>query len=80
MPESLTSFEQLAARFAHRHQLDRHDLAALVALPHAVKVFEHGQYLLREGDKPGGCSLLASGYVYRHKIVGDGGGRSSQFI
>lgn len=73
MSDTFTNFSALAARFAHRHQLDRRDLEALATLPHAVKAYEHGQYLLREGDKPSGCSLLATGYVYRHKIVGDGG-------
>lgn len=73
MPDTFATFTQLAARFAHRHKLDRRDLDAMAALPHATKTYEHGQYLLREGDKPSGCSLLASGYVYRHKIVGDGG-------
>jgi CRP-like cAMP-binding protein len=68
-----TAFELLAQRFAHRHQLDRADLTALSELPHAVKIYEQNQYLLREGDKPLGCALMISGFTYRHKIVGDGG-------
>lgn len=68
-----SAFELIAARFAHRHQLDRLDLAVMSELPHTVRTYEKDQYLLREGEKPPGCSLLVDGYVYRHKIVGDGG-------
>lgn len=68
-----TAFELLAQRFAHRHRLDRADLAALSELPHAIKTYEANQYLLREGDRPAGCMMLVAGFAYRHKIVGDGG-------
>jgi CRP-like cAMP-binding protein len=49
------------------------DAHAVATLPHIVREFEAGQYLLREGDKPKYCSILLRGFAYRHKFVGDGG-------
>ena len=60
-------------------KLERHvalsaaDQGAVLALPHQVRAVEPGAYLVREGDVPGHCCVLLSGFAYRHKIVGDGG-------
>lgn len=53
--------------------LDAEDRAAIDRIPVVTRNYEPGQYLLREGDRPKTCGLLMSGFVYRHKIVGDGG-------
>ncbi|MES2339419.1 MAG: Crp/Fnr family transcriptional regulator [Pseudomonadota bacterium] len=63
----------LGARLQANAPLDDAELAALRSLHATVRPFEPGQYLLREGDRPKQCSFLVSGFVYRHKIVGDGG-------
>lgn len=63
----------LGGRLGQRGELGKADLAALKTLPMTVREFDPGQYLLREGDRPKYCSYLKSGFVYRHKIVGDGG-------
>ena len=63
----------LADRLGARAPLAHAERAALSALPVSVREFDPGQYLLREGDRPKYCSFLKSGFVYRHKIVGDGG-------
>lgn len=60
-------------RLARRDALIDGDLAALRSLSIVARDFDPGQYLLREGDRPKFCSYLKSGFVYRHKIVGDGG-------
>src|SRR5438045_278108 len=49
------------------------DIQKILALPHQVRRFDTGQYLVREGDKPEYCCLLLSGYGYRHKMAGNGG-------
>ena len=49
------------------------DCEALLALPNQVRRLSAGQHLIRDGDKAEFCSLLLSGFAYRHKITGDGG-------
>ncbi|HWT11625.1 MAG TPA: Crp/Fnr family transcriptional regulator [Allosphingosinicella sp.] len=49
------------------------DQAAVLALPHSLKTIEPQAYIVREGDRPTHSCLLRSGFVYRHKIVADGG-------
>jgi CRP-like cAMP-binding protein len=70
---SATEIGWLLARLQQNMALTPVDLDALRSLSYAVRTFEQGQYLLREGDRPVHCSFLISGFVYRHKIVGDGG-------
>jgi CRP-like cAMP-binding protein len=62
-------YERLGAHF----KLGSLEQAALGALEMTHRDFEPGQYILREGDRPRFCAYMISGYVYRHKIVGDGG-------
>ena len=63
----------LAKRLAAQYPLKLGDLEAIAALPYALRDYEANQYLLREGDRPKFCSFLVSGFVFRHKIVADGG-------
>jgi CRP-like cAMP-binding protein len=63
----------LTRRLAPHFTLDQDDLAEIARLPATIRRHESGQYLLREGDRPKSCAFLLSGYVFRHKIVGDGG-------
>ena len=55
-------------------QLDEQDQDSVLALPHLVRSMEGGRYIVREGDKPTHCCLVASGFAVRHKLV-EGGGR-----
>jgi len=63
----------LVSRLSRRLQLSRAATDALIALPRQLRDVAAGQYLLREGDKMRFCTFVVSGFVYRHKIVGDGG-------
>ena len=45
----------------------------ILALPYTRKSVPPSTYLVREGEPPRTCSVLISGFAYRHKIVGDGG-------
>lgn len=73
MTPSAQANRLLALRLQTRGSLDQRDLRAVEALPNSVRAFEANQYLVREGDRPKTCSYLVSGYVFRHKIVADGG-------
>ena len=53
--------------------LSESDRAALLALPHTLKAIEPQGFVVREGDKATHACLLLTGFVYRYKIVGDGG-------
>lgn len=45
---------------------------AVLGLSHACRTMEAGTYLVREGDPPSRCGVLASGFAYRQKHTGDG--------
>jgi CRP-like cAMP-binding protein len=66
-------FAWLVAQFSRRGALSAQGVAALGDVQFTLRRYEAGQYILREGDRPAYCSMLRSGLVYRHKIVGDGG-------
>jgi CRP-like cAMP-binding protein len=46
--------------------------AALLALPHTIRTIEPHKYVVREHDRAAHCCLLRSGFLFRHKTVGDG--------
>jgi len=48
------------------------DRAAVLALPHTLRSIDAGKYIVREHDSTDMVCLLRKGFVYRHKIVGDG--------
>ncbi|UNK79469.1 Crp/Fnr family transcriptional regulator [Sphingopyxis granuli] len=49
------------------------DQQALLALPHAIRRHEPGDYILREGERSTVCPMLLSGFAYRQKLAADGG-------
>ena len=55
------------------NRLPPEDCDALLALPHTVRPFEAGHYVVWDGDRPQHCGVLLGGYAARHKNVGDGG-------
>lgn len=63
----------MAKRLGRGGVLSPSECEALLAMPHTVRDYEAGQYLLREGDRPRYCTFMLSGFIYRHKFVGDGG-------
>jgi CRP-like cAMP-binding protein len=64
--------QRLAHKLDIHHSLSDSDRAAILALPYKLRWVEAQSYLLREGDRPDRCSILVSGYAYRHKLTGDG--------
>jgi CRP-like cAMP-binding protein len=63
----------LGARLSRGEPLGLAERQALSRLPVTVREYDPGQYLLREGDRPKHCSYLRAGFIFRHKILGDGG-------
>ena len=68
-PSSLISLVRYLSRYS---VLSGEDQAAILALPHKLRMVEGQSFLLREGDRPTVCPVLVRGYAYRHKITGDG--------
>ncbi len=63
----------LLVRKLSRHvPLEPEDRAALLALPATLRTLDPSTYLLREGDPPQYCAVLASGFAYRQKLTGEG--------
>lgn len=53
--------------------LDGDHHAAILNLPHVVRVLRAGEFIVREDDRPRHGWLLLSGYAIRHKVAGNGG-------
>ena len=60
-------------KFERRGRLADADRKALLALPHTVRRMAAGVHIIRDGDTPDSCSVLLSGFAFRHKITGRGG-------
>ena len=59
-------------KLAQRTALGVAERDALLSLPHRTAQLRRGSFIAREGDTPLKCCLLLSGFVYRHKMTGDG--------
>jgi CRP-like cAMP-binding protein len=56
-----------------RVQFTAEDRAAFLNMPFDTKELNAGSYIVRERDEIKNCCILLSGFVYRSKIVGNGG-------
>jgi CRP-like cAMP-binding protein len=65
-------FELMARKFETRASIDEADREALRALPYREQVVEPAVYVVREGQIPERCSLIVSGFAFRHKLTVDG--------
>ena len=45
---------------------------AVEALPHTIRVFEPGEDIVRDKDRPAYCCILLSGWAFRYKVLADG--------
>lgn len=73
MPDESQTLAPLVRKLSLHAPLGQEDKAALLALPHAVRILELGQYVVREGDQPTHSCMVVSGFAIRHKIAGNGG-------
>lgn len=53
-------------------ELPDEDRRLVLDLPYRLRQLDAGSFLVREGDKPMNCMILATGYAYRQKVTGDG--------
>jgi len=64
----------LLVRKLEKHvALDGEDSRAILDLPHTVHAYKAFDYIIREGEQPGACPVLISGFAFRQKLAEDGG-------
>jgi CRP-like cAMP-binding protein len=64
--------DRVIRRLETRAPLADEDRAAIRALPVTYRTLEHATYMVREGEPPEYCTVLLTGFAYRHKVTGDG--------
>ena len=64
--------QPLLKKLSYWQPLDAEDQAAILALPHAIRNCEAGNYIVREHDRAENACVILSGFAIRHKIVGGG--------
>lgn len=62
----------LIDKLSRQSALGGSEVAALQGLPYEIVELPRSSYIIREGDKPGYCAAVLSGFVYRSKLTGDG--------
>ena len=72
LTEPTSPLAPFVAKLERCTRLSPGDRAALLALPHVVRSFEAGSYLYREGERPGHCFMVVSGFACGQKIVRSG--------
>jgi CRP-like cAMP-binding protein len=66
------ALEPMVRKLEYRHRFEADDRAALLALPHKIKVLEQHDYIIRQGDRAEFSCTMLSGFCVRQKIVGNG--------
>jgi len=66
------SIERVIRRLETRRALSEEDRNAIRALPFTYRTLEASTYMVREGEPPQICTILLSGFAYRHKITEKG--------
>lgn len=64
--------EPFLRKLEYRGNFDDADRAALLALPHRIKVLEPHDYIVRQSDRAEFSCVLLSGFCVRHIVVGSG--------
>lgn len=59
-------------KFETRGLLEDADRQAFLNLPFDVRRVEANRYIVREGDRPPGATLIVSGLAFRHKVTVEG--------
>lgn len=72
MPTAGHSLDRLVHGLDVHSPLTAGDRQLVREVPHAVREVDPHAYLVREGDAPGICSVLITGFAYRHRSTGDG--------
>ncbi|WP_255587169.1 Crp/Fnr family transcriptional regulator [Hephaestia mangrovi] len=63
----------IARRLDSRIPLEDDAVREILAIPHQLRALKPADYFIREGERPKNSTVVVDGYVYRHKLVQDGG-------
>lgn len=66
------TLEPMLRRLGYWRDFDAADRAAILSLPHTVKVLEQHHYLVREYDRAEFSCVMLRGFSVRHKVVATG--------
>jgi CRP-like cAMP-binding protein len=69
---STAPLDPMLRKLEYRQKLDDGDRAAVLALPHRIKMLEQHDYIVREGDCTRYSCALLEGFAVRHKVAGTG--------
>lgn len=72
MASTVHLLQRMLDKFEHRAPLDDLDRAALLSLPFEQRRVAPGRYIVREGDRSPGSTLIIQGLAIRHKVTVDG--------
>jgi CRP-like cAMP-binding protein len=64
--------ERVIRRLESRAPLNDEDRAAIRGLAVTYRTLDPAAYMVREGEPPEYCTVLLTGFAYRHKVTGDG--------
>jgi len=65
-------FDRTVRKFETREPLDAADRQALYDLPFDVRTIDANRYIVREGDRPPGATLIVDGLAFRQKVTVEG--------
>ncbi|MCK1368033.1 Crp/Fnr family transcriptional regulator [Bradyrhizobium sp. 62] len=71
---------KLIARLQAVMSLAEPEQAKLAHMPHTVTSLAHGEYAVRQGDRPGRCLVVISGFLSRQRVIGDRNQISSFYV
>lgn len=64
--------ELMLRRLEYWQTLTPDDRAAILKLPHSIRVLEPHHYIVREYDRAEYCCVMLAGFAIRHKVVAGG--------
>lgn len=71
-PKTASPIAGFLRKIEAQASLEEADREAFLALPHVVKSLRRHEFLVREGETPRHCCILAAGFAMRHKSTGNG--------
>lgn len=72
MSELPDPLNKMIAKLSLRGPLDDDDRRAILAMPHTRRTYHPTTYIVREGDAPGQCAFILSGFAFRQKLTVNG--------
>jgi len=69
----MSDLSPLLRKLEAHGKFPKEDREAVLGLPFTTREVAPATYLIREGEPPRVCTVLLSGYAFRHKIVANGG-------